>query len=131
MLDIERLEHLDLLLERQVGRVTAGIGHHAGLGDPAQELRDPGHATRLDDVLDDRAVLAGELRLPFGRGTVERGLDLDPGRLAGAGHAQTDGRTVQTTDHEGLGAVAQAADVLDLGDRSDPGVAVVEARDEQ
>ena len=130
-LDVERLQHLDLLLDREVGRVAGGVGHGAGLRDAAQELGDGGDAARLDDVLDHRPVLAGELRLSFGRRAVERRLDLDPRGLAGPGHAQADGGTVQAADHERLGAVAQAADVLDLRDGADPGVAVVHARDEQ
>ena len=68
LLDVDRLEDLDLLLERQVGRVAAGVGDRAGVGDPAEELGDAGHAARLDDVLDDGAVLAGELRGALGGG---------------------------------------------------------------
>ena len=35
--DVERLEQLDLVLVAQVGRVAAGVGQRAGLGDAAQE----------------------------------------------------------------------------------------------
>ena len=40
LLDVEGLEDLDLLLERQVRRVAGRVGERAGVGDAAQELGD-------------------------------------------------------------------------------------------
>ena len=56
---VERLEHLDLLLERHVGRVADRVGQRAGLGDRAQERADAVvGAAQLEDLLDHGAVLA-------------------------------------------------------------------------
>ena len=57
-----RLEQLDALRERQVGRVRARVGERAGVGDRAQELADAVvGVAQLEDLLDDGAVLALEL----------------------------------------------------------------------
>ena len=60
-LDVERLEQLDLALERQVGRVAGGVRERARMVDRAQERDDAAGAARLEDLLDDDAVLACEL----------------------------------------------------------------------
>ena len=51
--------------------------------------------------------------------------------VAGAGHAHAHYGSVEASDHEGLLPAAQAADVLDLRDGADLGVAAIEPRDEQ
>ena len=77
--DVDRLEELDLLLEGQVGRVAGGVGERAGLADRAHEGGDAAVvAAQLEDLLDDRAVLALELADPPVDGLVVRALlDLD------------------------------------------------------
>ena len=65
LFDVDRLEHLDLLLERQVGRIAGRVGHLAGIVDPLQELAHLASVAQLEDVLDGRAVLAGELEGPL------------------------------------------------------------------
>ena len=131
LLDVERLEDLHLLLERQVGRVAGGVRHLSGFVDPAEELGDRGDAAGLHDALDRGAVLARQLPRPVGRRLVLDRLDLDPGRLTGSRHAHADLGPAHAADHDRLGAAAQAADVLDLADRADPGVAALQARHEQ
>ena len=59
---VDRLEHLHLLLEAEVGRIADRVGEHARLGDRADERRDPAVvAAQLEDLLDDCAVFALEL----------------------------------------------------------------------
>ena len=59
---VERLEDLDLLLERDVGRVADRVGQRAGLADGAQPGADAVvDAAQLEDLLDHGAVLALEL----------------------------------------------------------------------
>ena len=60
-LDVERLEQLDLALEREVGRVAGGVRQRARVLDRAQERDDAAGTARLEDLLDHDAVLAGEL----------------------------------------------------------------------
>ena len=74
-----RLEQLDLLLEGEVGRVAGGVGERARLGDRAHEGGDAAVvAAQLEDLLDDRAVLALELaRRAVGGLVVGALLDLD------------------------------------------------------
>ncbi len=77
--DVDGLEDADLVLERDVGRVADGVGQCAGLGDRAQERADAlVGAARLEDLLDDGAVLALELAgAPVDRDGVGSLLDLD------------------------------------------------------
>ncbi len=42
LLDVDRLEHLHLLLEREVGRVAAGVGDRAGVEIPRRNSATPG-----------------------------------------------------------------------------------------
>ena len=59
---VDGLEDRDLLLEAEVRRVADRVGEGAGLGDRADERRDAAVvAAHLEDLLDDRAVLALEL----------------------------------------------------------------------
>src|SRR6185503_21058091 len=78
-LDVQRLEQLDLLLEREVRRVADGVGERSRIADRADEGRDPAVvATQLEDLLDDRAVLAFELaRSRVGLVAVRALVDLD------------------------------------------------------
>ena len=56
---VQGLEQLDLVLVGDVGRVAGGVRQRAGLGDAAQERRHAAViAAQLEDLLDDRAVLA-------------------------------------------------------------------------
>ena len=60
-LDVERLEQLDLALQRQVRRVARRVRQRAGVLDRAQERDDAAGTARLEDLLDHDAVLACEL----------------------------------------------------------------------
>src|SRR5581483_11936411 len=90
--DVDGLEQLHLLLEGDLGRVSARVGERAGLADRAHERRDPAVvAAQLEDLVDDRAVLDLELARLHGRRLVGAFLDVDPEtaalvRVSGAGH---------------------------------------------
>jgi hypothetical protein len=60
-LHVDRLQDLQLLLEGEVGRVAGGVRHGAGVGDAPQRLGQPAGAPVVEDVLDDGAVLPGQL----------------------------------------------------------------------
>ena len=130
---VDGFEHLDLLLERDVGRVADRVGQRAGLDDRAQEL---GHAlvgaAQLEDLLDDGAVLAlGGAGAAVDGDVVRALIDVDaqlPGRvgMGGAGDAAADAR-----QRHGPRAAGQADAVGDLGDRADLGERPVVARDQQ
>ena len=67
--DVERFEELQLLAEVEVGRIAGGVGQRAGVGDRAHERADPSVvAAQLENLVDDRAVLALELAGERGRG---------------------------------------------------------------
>ena len=129
-----RLQQLDLLLVVEVGRVAGGVGERAGLGDAAQERGDAAVvAAQLEDLLDDRAVLALELAgLAVRRaGRVGALLDLDEQapvghRVRGAGDA-----AVQALERDGAGAAGQTDVVGDLGDGADGGELVLVTGNEQ
>src|SRR6185436_939005 len=60
--DVEGLQQLHLLREREIGRVARRIGERAGLADRAQEGGDaPVVAAKLEDLEHHRAVLALEV----------------------------------------------------------------------
>ena len=130
---VDGLEHLDLLLERDVGRVADRVGQRAGLDDRAQELGDAlVGAAQLEDLLDDGAVLAlGGAGAAVDGDVVRALVDVDaqlPGRvgMGGAGDAAADAR-----QRHGPRAAGQADAVGDLGDRADLGERPVVARDQQ
>ena len=129
-LDVDRLEDLDLPLEGEIGRIARDVRDLSRIRQPPEELGDGGDAARFDDALDRGAVLAGERFRPFGRGLIRDGLELNPRRFAGAGHADADRRAGQATDHERLRAAPDLAQVLDLRDRPDARIAPVESRHE-
>ncbi len=131
--DVERLEQPDLLLEGQVGGVARGVGERAGLDDRAHPGRDAAVvAAQLEDLLDDRAVLAHQLaRAAVDRGGVGRLGHLDAQAahrvgLGGAGDAAHDALQLHAT------AAAGQADALgDVGDRADRRVLALMTGDEQ
>ena len=133
LLDVERLEELDLLLEAEVGRVADGVGKRAGLADRADERRDPAVvAAQLEDLLDDGAVLALELA-GAGVGLVAVGplLDLDAQYSLRVGLGGADDAAVQAVERDRAAATRQPHAVGHLGDRADARVVVFVARDEQ
>ena len=109
LLDVERLEHLELLLDAEVRRVAGEVGEVArGSRRTAGTAPTPARAAALDQVLDDRAVLARELVLLLGRlGLAER-LDLHPERAADVRLAATEPGAVLTLEDRHLGAGSAA-----------------------
>ena len=108
--DVDRLEQLDALRERDVGRVRARIGERTGLRDRAQELADAVvRPAQVEDLLDDGAVLPLELARLHGR-RILVGLLLDLGaepaeRVAVGG---ADDGAVQTLEGDGAAAAGDA-----------------------
>ena len=130
-LDVGRLEHLDLLLELEVGRVAGGIGERVGVGHGREHRDDTGGTAGLEDVLDDGAVLLGQLEGGLGHGLGVDGLDLHPQGGAGAGDAGADASAALATDDEAERAAGELARLLDDRHGADVGVAPVDAGHEQ
>ena len=119
--DVDGLEELHLLLEGQVGRVAGGVGERAGLGDRADERGDAAVvAAQLEDLLDDRAVLALELAdAAVGRLLVGPLLDLDEEAALRVGRGRARDAAVQAVQRDRATAAGQADAVGDLGDGAD------------
>ena len=112
--------------------VAGRVGQRAGLGDRAQERRDPAVvAAQLEDLLDDRAVLALEVAgLAVDRRLVGALVDLDAQLAFGAGLGGADQRAVLAGDRDGMAAAGQPQLLGDLGDRADLEELVLVTRDE-
>ncbi len=131
--DVERLQHLDLLLEAHVGRVADRVGERARLDDRAQELADAlVGAAQLEDLLDDRAELA--LRgpgAPVDRDVVGMLGDLDAQAAGVVGVRGARDAAGDPGERHGAATAGQPHVVGDLGDRADLGELPVMAGDEQ
>ncbi len=126
--DIERLEHLDLLLQVEIGRIDDEISELAGVLHAEDAIGDGADAAMVHDLGDDGPELGDEtLELLVDDVHLGVGLGVDPertlvvcgsGAYPGAGHAGDDD-------------VAVTIGFLDLGDGADIGVLAVDAWDEQ
>ena len=132
LLDVERLEQLELALGFQVRPPPSRVRQRARLGHTVERLGEARRTEVLCDRADHRAVFAHQLvdASRIARLLRDR-LGLDPQRVGRAGDADTDGGAVQAAQHEGALSVGKLAAVLDPGDRSDPGVTAVHAGDEE
>ena len=130
---VERLEQLDLLLEREVGGVARRVGERAGLADRAHERLDaPVVAAQLEQLLDDRAVLALELaRAAVDRLIVGVVLDLDVQLAVGCGVGGAGDAAVEAAQHDGAPAAGQAHAVAHVGDGADARERALVTRHEQ
>jgi len=98
----------------------------------AQELDDLRDAARLDQVLEQRAVLARELLGLLGRGLrVEDRIGLDPQRSADVGLAAAQPGAVLAADHESLGPGRKLRRFAQAGGGADGAELAVDAGDEQ
>ena len=95
-LDVDRLEHLDLLGQREVGRVARHVGQPARLGDVAQLRGNPAGTPAEQDVLEDRPVLPSQFSGGRRRLALVERLSLDPQRRPCTGHSGTDGGALVT-----------------------------------
>ena len=104
-----------------------------GVGDRAQELADAVvGVAQLEDLLDDRAVLALQLaRLHGRRVLVGALLDLGAQAAQRVGVGGADDAAVQPGEGDGARAAGQADAVGDLGDGADRGVLVLVPRHQQ
>ena len=94
-LDVERLEHLELLLDAEVRRVPGEVGQVARMANRADGLDRAARATQLKEVLDERAVLARQLTGCFGWIAVGKRFYLHPEGSADVGLAATETGAVQ------------------------------------
>ena len=130
--DVDRLEDLDLLLGGDVGRVADRVGERPRAVDRAQEGADAiVGAAQLEDLLDDRAVLALEHAELFdGLLGVGVGGDLDHERAVRVGDGGAADAAVEADEVESAPA-GDASALRDLGDGADRGELVVVARDDE
>ena len=119
--DVDGLEDLDLLLEGHVGRVADRVGEGAGLGDRAQERADAlVGAARLEDLLDDGAVLALEVAgAPVDRDGVRGLLDLDAEVAGGVAVGGAGDAAHLAREADGTSAAGQPHALGDARDRAD------------
>ena len=119
--DVDGLEDLDLVLEGDVGRVADGVGQRARLGDRAQERADAlVGAARLEDLLDDGAVLALEITgAPVDRDGVGSLLDLDAQAAEGIGAGGAGDAAHLAGEGHGAAAAGQPDAIGDVRDRPD------------
>ena len=130
--DVEGLEQLDLLLERQVGRVAGRVGERAGLGDRAHEGGDAAVvAAQLEDLLDDRAVLALELAEALAGGVSSGRSSTSTSRRPWRRSRRRRRSRGGARQRRGGVAAGQADALGDLGDGADVGVLAVVPGDEQ
>ncbi len=120
---VDGLEQLDLLLVGQVGRVAAGVGKGARLGDRAHE---GGHtavvAAQLEDLLDHGAILALEIAgAPVDGHVVGMRLDLHAQRAGHVGARRADASAVQALQGDRATAAGKAHALGHVGDGADAG----------
>ncbi|HLH29034.1 MAG TPA: hypothetical protein VKW77_08960, partial [Acidimicrobiales bacterium] len=118
---VGRLEHLDLLLEGEVRRVARDVGQTPGLCDLREALGQAAGAAAVQDVLEHRPVLTGQLAL-LGRGrAVRRLLDLDPQGPARPGDGDPEAGTLDAPQDGCRETARKLATLGDLGDHADGG----------
>ena len=120
--------------KREVRRVADRVGECAGIRDRAHERGDaPVVAAHLEDLLDDRAVLALELLHAPVDGLLLVGplLDLDAQAALRIGVRGARDPAVQAGQRHGAASAGKAHGVDDVGNRADGGKIVLVARNEQ
>ena len=131
-LDVGRLQHLDLLLEGQVGGVEGQVGHGVGVVQAGDRVGQLSGAPLFEDLLDDDPVL-GDQPVDLGAGDEAGGhrLDVDPQRLAEVAATGAEHGPLEPAHDQAAGAAGQLAVLFDLGHGADLGVAAVDPGDEQ
>ena len=132
LLDIERLQDLELLGQGEVGRVPGEIGQVPGGAGFAEELDGTAGSADLEQALDQRAILARQLDHCLGGILVVRsGIDLDPERSADVRLPGAETRAVLPGEDRDLGSGGQLARFLHARDRADAAELPLNARDQQ
>jgi len=131
LLDIERLQHLELLLDAEVRRVAGKVGQVAGMANRSHRFDRAARAAQLEQVLDQGAVLASQLAGAVARLAVGQRLDLNPQCSADVGLAATEARAMQAFEDGDLGARRELTGLHDLRHGADGGKASVDMGHEQ
>ena len=129
--DVERLEQLELLPEREVGREAGRVGQRTRLLDGPQEGDHAAAVAGLEDGLDDGAVgahLLGQLLGDLGR--VGPLGDVDPERAAGCVGAAQLGAVERPQRDPAVAAGQEDGLALHVGDDADPREPAVDLRHE-
>ena len=131
--DVDGLEHLHLLLERQVGRVARRVGQRAGIRDGTNEGSNAAVVSaQLEDLLDNGAILGFERADGFpGRLLVGALVGLDEEAAAGVGLGRAGNCPVEAVQRHRSAATRQADGVGDLGHGADLRVLAVVLGHEQ
>ena len=116
-------------LELLVSPRRHGVGERAGLVDGAQDLGQATRAPQLGDLLEDGPQLTRDLALGGGRSRIVDRVGAHPEAVAS--HPRADAGPLDGAQDRGDRAVGQLAHVLDVGDRADLGVAILELGDEE
>ncbi len=111
--ELDRLEDLDLLLEREVGAVAGRVREQRRLGDGAEQLDDTTGPPGVEDVLEHGAVLARQLHRCRARRRLDDRVDLHPEGLSRARDTGPDGRPLLAPHHDGAHAVGQLPGLFD------------------
>ena len=98
LLDVERLQHLELLLDAEVRRVAGEVGEVAGVTNRPHRLDGAARAAELQEVLDERAVLARQLASAVSRLAVWSGSTCTQSAPPMSGLPATETRTVQSLE---------------------------------
>jgi len=131
-LHVEGFEHLDLALQGEVRRVAGHVGKLARFVDGTDHLHRLGRAADLQQVLDQRAVLASQQmgslaeRIALGYG-LRQDSQRGPGSGGGAPHAGP----VKALKDGHFDPIGQFARVLDASHGPEAGVTSLDPRDEE
>ena len=130
-LDVERLQDLDLALQRKIRGVSGQVGQVARLVDAAHHLDHLLRAAQLEQVLDQSLVLAGQdARLLAVVVHVRRRLRHDAQRRSGPTGRAPQGGAVEALQHRDLD-VPDPAGVLEPGHGAEIGKAPLHTRHQQ
>ncbi len=112
-LDVEGLEHANLLLDAEVRREAGQVGELSRCPGSAEELDHARRSAALHEVLEDGAVLARERELLLAGLGLGDGLGLHPEGPADIRLAAAEARAVLAANDGHLGAVGELPGLLD------------------
>ena len=132
LLDIERLQDLQLLGQAEVGGVPGKIGQVSGRSGFAEELDGSAGAPDLQQALDQRAIFARQFDHCLGGVLVVRsGIDLHPERAAHVRLPRAEAGAVLPGEDRDLGAGGQLSRLLHARDSADASELALDAGDQE